>query len=225
MIKIPFSNLPNTTTPVNDDNLNDLQDNVEDAINIFDLYNDTSGADWQTMMKNKIDYCIANMDNTKNNTSAFINGGWQGINYGCGICSKTGSEYQLVWHSSDGVYYCKRVNNTYTYKRIENTITWGSGTVNSTYIGNVENNHWERIGNVVSYSFTLTTTSNMSYDTIFVTGLPRAVTYTRFTGINADSNVPMRFGINEYGELSNAYSAVIPNNQVIEGQITYITQD
>lgn len=33
MTKINFQNLPNTTTPVNADNLNDLQDNVETAIN------------------------------------------------------------------------------------------------------------------------------------------------------------------------------------------------
>lgn len=33
MIKIPFSNLPDTTTPINDTNLNDLQDNVEDVFN------------------------------------------------------------------------------------------------------------------------------------------------------------------------------------------------
>lgn len=33
MIKIPFSNLPDTTTPINDDNLNLLQDNVEDVFN------------------------------------------------------------------------------------------------------------------------------------------------------------------------------------------------
>lgn len=32
MQKINFQNLPNTTTPVNATNLNDLQDNVEDAI-------------------------------------------------------------------------------------------------------------------------------------------------------------------------------------------------
>lgn len=33
MQKIDFQNYPNTTTPVDADNLNDLQDNVEEAIN------------------------------------------------------------------------------------------------------------------------------------------------------------------------------------------------
>lgn len=36
MQKIPFSNLPDTTTPVNDTNLNLLQTNVENAINGVD---------------------------------------------------------------------------------------------------------------------------------------------------------------------------------------------
>lgn len=31
MQKINFQNLPNTTTPVDADNLNDLQDNIEDV--------------------------------------------------------------------------------------------------------------------------------------------------------------------------------------------------
>lgn len=44
MQKINFQNLPNTTTPVNATNLNDLQDNVEDAIDgIIDSGSNANG--------------------------------------------------------------------------------------------------------------------------------------------------------------------------------------
>ena len=38
MQKIEFKDLPDTTTPIDADNLNDLQDNVEDAINLVSDY-------------------------------------------------------------------------------------------------------------------------------------------------------------------------------------------
>ena len=38
MEKIEFKDLPDTTTPIDADNLNDLQDNVEDAINLINDY-------------------------------------------------------------------------------------------------------------------------------------------------------------------------------------------
>ena len=116
MQKINFQNLPSTTTPVNATNLNAIQTNVEDAINIFDLFNDTSGNDWKEMMRNKLDYCIAHMDSSKENTSAFINGGWASVVYGLGFFSKIGSFYQLVWFSNRGTYYCNYDGINYEYK-------------------------------------------------------------------------------------------------------------
>lgn len=115
MQKINFQNLPNTTTPINATNLNAIQTNTENAINIYDLFNDTSGNDWQDMMKNKLDYCIANMDSTKTNTSAFVNGGWAGEQYGFGFCSKIGSTYQLIWNCVDAIFYCRYDDNNHTY--------------------------------------------------------------------------------------------------------------
>ena len=38
MQKIEFKDLPDTTTPIDADNLNDLQDNVEEAINLVSNY-------------------------------------------------------------------------------------------------------------------------------------------------------------------------------------------
>ena len=86
--------------------------------NALDLFNDTSGSDWQTMMKNKIDYCIDNMNTNKTNAEMFINGGWSGVNYGFGIFSKIGTVYQLVWHSSTDTYYVRKSGSTYTYKNM-----------------------------------------------------------------------------------------------------------
>lgn len=109
-----------------------------------------------------------------------------------------------------------------------NEITTGTGTVNNTYISNVENNHWERVGKVVSYAFTMTANGTWGTTTGFITGLPKPVANTRFLGVNAsNANAPvMRFIIGTNGAIQNAYSQATPEaGQVIEGQITYITSE
>ena len=109
-----------------------------------------------------------------------------------------------------------------------NEITTGSGTMNSTYTTDVENNHWERVGKVVTYAFTIRATGTWGQTTTFVTGLPKAKANTRFLGVNASnsSSPVMRFIITTDGTIQNAYSQTSPGgNQVIEGQITYITSE
>lgn len=104
----------------------------------------------------------------------------------------------------------------------------GTGTVNSTYISGVENNHWERVGKVVTYAFTMTANGTWGTTTEFITGLPKPVANTRFLGVNASNgNAPvMRFIIGTNGTIQNAYSQATPEaGQVIEGQITYITSE
>ena len=81
----------------------------------LDMFNDTSGSDWQAMMRNKIDYCIDNINTSKESTSAFINGGWSGVNYGFGIFSKIGTVYQLKWFSSNSTYYVRKIGSSYSY--------------------------------------------------------------------------------------------------------------
>lgn len=101
----------------------------------LNLFNDTSGSDWQAMMKNKIDYCISNIDTTKNNKETFINGGWSGVNYGFGVFSKIGTTYQLVWHSQIGTLYCRKIGSTYVYGRersetqLYNNTSGSTGTI------------------------------------------------------------------------------------------------
>lgn len=101
--------------------------------NVLDLFNDTSGSDWQTMMKNKLDYCINNINTSKNNAMSFINGGWSGNNYGFGIFSKIGtSSYQLVWFSNIGyTYYVQKYNNNYTYKAGNNITVASANSASS----------------------------------------------------------------------------------------------
>lgn len=99
------------------------QNNSNIGLNLvdrLDMINDTSGSNWQDMVKNKLDYCIANINTTKTNIETFINGGWYGVNFGFGIFSKTGNTYQLVWFSSDGIYYCRNVlgSGNYDYRNI-----------------------------------------------------------------------------------------------------------
>lgn len=85
----------------------------------LDMIDDTSGSTWQEMMKNKLDYCVSTIDTNRNNVETFINGGWYAVNYGFGIFSKLGNIYQLVWYSTDGIYYCRKLDNsTYDYRNI-----------------------------------------------------------------------------------------------------------
>lgn len=81
----------------------------------LDLFNDTSGSDWKTMIKNKLDYCISNIKTSKENIETFINGGWSGVEYGFGIFSKIGTTYQLMWHTKNGYCYVRKVGNIYDY--------------------------------------------------------------------------------------------------------------
>ena len=107
-------------------------------------------------------------------------------------------------------------------------ITTGTGTANSTYISGVENNHWERVGKIVTYAFTMTTNGTWGTTTGFITGLPKPVANTRFLGVNASNgNAPvMRFIIGTNGTIQNAYSQATPEaGQTIEGHITYITSE
>lgn len=192
----------------------------------LDMFDDTSGATWQDMMKNKLDYCISNIDTSKTNLETFINGGWSGVNYGFGVFSKTGPTYQLVWFSSNATYYCRKLGDgTYQYTNITGQ-DGGAATVNSSYISNAENNHYEKYGRVVSYSFTMTVKGSWNATTQFLSGLPKAQTYTRFMGFDTSNQAIMRFGIDTNGNISNAYSNTTPSaNHIIEGHITYIASE
>lgn len=108
------------------------------------------------------------------------------------------------------------------------TITTGTGTINTTYIDSAENNHWERVGQIVSYAFTLRAKGTWSSTTEFLTGLPKPKAAVRFVGTNSsNSSAPvLRIVLTANGTLQNAYSQAAPAaNQNIEGQITYITID
>lgn len=82
----------------------------------LDMFQDTIGTNWQDMMKNKIDYCIANINTNKSIFETFINGGWAGVVYGFGFFSKIGNFYQLLWFSNRGTYYCNYNGINYEYK-------------------------------------------------------------------------------------------------------------
>ena len=105
---------------INSSDITVQQTNDDISLNLvdrLDMFNDTSGSNWQDMMKNKIDYCISNIDASKTSLETFINGGWSGVNFGFGIFSKIGTTYQLVWTSSDATYYCRKLGNgNYVYK-------------------------------------------------------------------------------------------------------------
>lgn len=107
-------------------------------------------------------------------------------------------------------------------------ISTGTASIDSTYISSTENNHYERIGSVVVFSFTATTKKQFDNNSRIFTGLPGARQNTRFIGIITGVNgvdVPLRFEVTSKGEVVNAYSAsTIPANKIIEGHLVYICQ-
>lgn len=142
---------------------------------VLDLFNDTSGSNWQDMMKNKLDYCINNINTTKTNLETFINGGWSGVNYGFGVFSKIGTVYQLIWFSSDDIYYCRKLGGeTYNYRNINivdsgwQDITLQNGVTARS--GDEYKPRYRKIGNVVYVKGQVTIPSHSS--TIVMCELP-----------------------------------------------------
>lgn len=107
-------------------------------------------------------------------------------------------------------------------------ISTGTARIDSTYISSVENNHYEKVGNVVAFSFTATTKKELESKSRIFSGLPKAKQDTRFTGILTSINgvdVPLRFAVTPNGEVVNAYStSKIPANKIIEAHLVYICQ-
>ena len=120
------------------------------------------------------------------------------------------------------------VNNNADELTATQTITTGTGNASPTYISSVENNHYEKIGKVVSYSFTMTASGTWTTTTQFISGLPKAAANTRFSGTNTSNaeRPVLRFIITTGGAIQNAYSQTSPvAGNVIEGHITYITSE
>ena len=121
-----------------------------------DWFNDTAGSDWQTMMKNKIDWCVSNIRGTGTTYEAFINGGWANKNYGFGLYSRIGSAYQLVWFSSYGTYYCRIQNGTYTYRKQDAETETGTGIVSRSSGATLNSSSYAKFGNVITLDINLT---------------------------------------------------------------------
>lgn len=184
MTKITFEDLPSTNTPLNANNLNTLQDNVEDAID------DVAGD-------------IPTVDSSTSTSST------------------NPVENQAITNYVDGEITTLSGQITGL-----STITEGTGTPNSSYVGAVENNKWTRVGKLVCFSFTLTTNNNLDYTSVLFTGLPRAKNDMRFMGLWTNNNYPLRLAITDTGNLQNAWSSSNPSSgQTVEGCVVYITKD
>lgn len=94
MNKIEFKNLPDTTTPIDADNLNDLQDNVEEAINLVSNYSSEEKV-IGTWIDNKPLYRKIISTGNLPNTSV------KNINHGISNLDKYINMYGIV---SDGAY-------------------------------------------------------------------------------------------------------------------------
>lgn len=93
---------------------------------VLKMFNDTSGTDWKTMLKAKVDYVRANGMSGK---TYIMQGGWAGQAYGyaviywtntyvvCDFYGLGGRWYRCVYNGSDYSYYCfsEDSSNDYTY--------------------------------------------------------------------------------------------------------------
>jgi hypothetical protein len=170
---IPVLDLGDDEVQVNGDFIiaDTSENNMYKLNNIVGMFNDTSGSNWEAMMKNKIDYCINHINTTKGNAQAFINGGWSGVNYGFGLYSKIGGFNQLVWFSKDYSYYCRRQSNgTYEYSLI------------NSYTKTTDANGWTKLvhNGYTEYfkkgTFTVNYSSGPSWGTAKVSDFPVGVT-------------------------------------------------
>ena len=119
---------------------------------VVDMFDDTSGSDWKEMLRNKIAYCKPKF--TRQNQSILLNGGWLNHNFGFAICTRIGTQYQIVWLCISGICYCRYDGSQYYYWSNFDTIStdangwkkkeyadrteyWKNGSYpNTTYNGN-----------------------------------------------------------------------------------------
>ena len=136
------------------------------------------------------------------------------------VISLTKNEYDALVSKSTNTLY----NITDDYQNDE--VKTGSGVIDSNYIQSIENNHYEQIGHVVTYSFTMNVKGTWTSTTRFVSGLPKPISPLRFLGINHSGNTFLRLQLTANGEIQNGYSNTVPsNNATIEGYVSYITND
>lgn len=142
--KTTWQDLPNTSTPINATRLNNIENGIKSIDDKFLLSNDTAGSTWQELAKNKLDYCIANFNTSNTDDICFINGGWQGVEYGYGIFSKLGNIYQLTFYYLDAIIYARKLDNgTYQYTYYEPTTD--TGWINLATASNFESLSWGQL--------------------------------------------------------------------------------
>lgn len=127
-------------------------------------------------------------------------------------------EKKIMVKDNNGIFetFCNEENKK---------ITTGSATLNTSYISRAEANQFVKAGNIVRFNFTLQITGTWSNTTKFASGLPKPASWLRFVGIDTSAgDKPIRFAMNNNGEISNWYSATTPTSgHLIEGGVTYIT--
>lgn len=105
------------------------------------------------------------------------------------------------------------------------TNSYGSLTVDSTYISSVERNHWQKFGRIVTFELTCRVGTNFTSTNRIATGLPRPSLAWRFLGVNGGTGAALRIILNADGTLDHAYSTANPAaGQVIEMSFTYISE-
>lgn len=86
----------------------------------IECYNDTSANDVKELLRNKISSIETQLANVTNGMM-FLNGGWYGRNYGMAIGGKQGGSIIVFMLFHDGVYVARKLNNVYSYIKLNHT--------------------------------------------------------------------------------------------------------
>lgn len=118
--------------------------------------------------------------------------------------------------------------NGYTQEYINNlnTITNGTGTINSNYIGNTERNNYYKNGNLVCFVCTCTANATWTGQAEIISNLPKPIRNFNFIGFNANQALPVRFELTTNGVLRKFFSNNgVVSSDVVDLYITYFTTD
>lgn len=106
------------------------------------------------------------------------------------------------------------------------TMQTGAGTKTSS-VASFERCYWQKFGNLVFVAFTFTAASSgITVTSQFFTGLPKPVSYFRFSGTLGNTSKSCRLSMNADGTISNAYTVVGDiQGGVVDGSVVYFTKE
>ena len=211
--RVNWENLPSTNTPINQINLNKMDEGITNAV---EKTGDTmTGA---LNFNNKNDFEAIRKTRTLNGTD------YQ-VSIGLGTNGSARMEYAddskvigSIEVRSNGLY-----NGVTNKKLAEQSNGWTDATLSS-YINGVV--RYTKIGNIVIVNFyDVHAKSTLSHGVVLASGLPTSTVYQITALLNFDdpTKQPIRLAINTSGQIVAHYSYNIASDNNYYGTLIYIT--